>query len=128
MVLNVAHVLTSIIYQLKPAPVSAHPVRENGIFQLTIAPSNGCTSSVGVGAVVSSVICFATLNGLSVPLLNKADIFFIPSHGVKLIACKVYGYGASSGTPITVGLMFPLMDTLLCIFANSAACSCVVFV
>lgn len=88
----------------------------------------GSTSCAGVGGVVSNIICFVTLYGLMLPLLNTALMFLVPSPGVKLIAWRVYGYGANSGTPTIFGFMSPCRDTLLAIFANNAAWSCVVLV
>lgn len=127
-VVNVLSAAICTTYHDIPAPRSLAPLRQSVIVPLTATPLIGAVSIGGVGAVVSKIICFATLYGLSVPAVNNADIFLVPSPVVRLIACIVYGYGIISGTPIIFGLMFPFTATVLAILANNAACICVVLV
>lgn len=118
---NVVHVLICTVYPDKPAPASVDPLRDSAMVPLTATPLIGAISVGVLGAVVSKMICLATLYGFSVPAVNNAVRFLAPSPGVRFIACSVYGYGAMSGTPMIFGLIFPLIATVLAIFANSAA-------
>jgi len=120
-VANVVFVAICTRYHDIPAAASLAPLRESAIVPVTATPLIGVMSVGTVGAVVSRITCLATLYGLSVQAVNNAVIFFVPSPGVKLIACIVYGNGIMSGTQITGLIIDPLTATFVAIFENSAA-------
>lgn len=85
-VVNVAFVAICTTYPDIPAHASLAPLRESDISPFTATPLIGAVSVGTLGAVVSRIICLATLYGLSDPAVNNAVILLAPSQGVRFIA------------------------------------------